>query len=420
MIGFKSADNTVENIQTIESTYNVNLPIVSFIFDPWSPDILDTINKLPSTLGDQRIYHITLSPNDLSAQQVLDGAFDSEYTQFFKAIKKNNLKVVFRTMHEMNGGRYPRSSNPSAFKKAWIHVWNMSRKVGLGTGNIQFDFSVNHRDMPTKETPKQTAKLIQCQPSAKIKLNCFTFEDYYPGDTYVDIVGFTFYNRGKATSSRLWLTPQQIVNEKGRNTLDRVKKFKKPIMIDEVGTTAVRYETAFDFSYSRQIYNKEYANKNTRINQLQTLLKNEPSIIGAVYFNVDYTNGLDMRLVGEADRSVINPEKNKVYNAIFDLIKNGENIQKRSTVANMFGLGGLSLNGITKLLPIANISPIKKLRDNINKNYSLVYEKIASFNSYTGSSFETFFPKLTGDKKDEVRGQASYFIPKLPNPIKRK
>lgn len=46
-----------------------------------------------------------------------------------------------------------------------------------------------------------------------------------------------------------------------------------------------------------------------------------------------------MRLVGEADRSVINPEKNKVYNAIFDLIKNGENIQKRSTVANMFGLG---------------------------------------------------------------------------------
>lgn len=50
MIGFKSADNTVENIQTIESTYNVNLPIVSFIFDPWSPDILDTINKLPSTL----------------------------------------------------------------------------------------------------------------------------------------------------------------------------------------------------------------------------------------------------------------------------------------------------------------------------------------------------------------------------------
>lgn len=72
MIGFKSADNTISNIQTIETKYQIVLPIVSFIFDPWTPDVLATINKLPTTLGDQRIYHITLSPNSLSAQQVAD------------------------------------------------------------------------------------------------------------------------------------------------------------------------------------------------------------------------------------------------------------------------------------------------------------------------------------------------------------
>lgn len=72
MIGFKSADNTIFNIQTIESKYNIKLPIVSFIFDPWSPDVLNTINKLPTTLGDNKIYHITLSPNNLSAQQVAE------------------------------------------------------------------------------------------------------------------------------------------------------------------------------------------------------------------------------------------------------------------------------------------------------------------------------------------------------------
>jgi uncharacterized membrane protein len=50
MIGFKSADNTISNIQTIETKYNIKLPIVSFIFDPRTPDVLNTINKLPSTL----------------------------------------------------------------------------------------------------------------------------------------------------------------------------------------------------------------------------------------------------------------------------------------------------------------------------------------------------------------------------------
>lgn len=53
-------------------------------------------------------------------------------------------------MHEMNGGRYPRSSNPTTFKEAWIHVWNLSREVGLTKSNILFDMSVNARDLPAK------------------------------------------------------------------------------------------------------------------------------------------------------------------------------------------------------------------------------------------------------------------------------
>jgi beta-mannanase len=63
-----------------------------------------------------------------SAAEVAAGKFDTQYTQFFKDVKKNNLRVIFRTMHEMNGGRYPRSSNPTSFKKAWVHVREISRK----------------------------------------------------------------------------------------------------------------------------------------------------------------------------------------------------------------------------------------------------------------------------------------------------
>ena len=62
----------------------------------------------------------------------------------------------------MNGGWYPWSSQPEEFKKAWIHVWNLSRYLGLTEHDILFDFSVNHRDMPTKGIPSQSASLIQC------------------------------------------------------------------------------------------------------------------------------------------------------------------------------------------------------------------------------------------------------------------
>ena len=108
------------------------------------------MDAIAHQLGHDRIYHITISPNMFSAQEVADGKFDTEYLQFFKKVKEKQIKVIFRTMHEMNGGRYPRSSNPKAFKEARIHVWQLSRAVGLNQNDILFDFSVNHWDMPTK------------------------------------------------------------------------------------------------------------------------------------------------------------------------------------------------------------------------------------------------------------------------------
>ncbi len=50
LLGFKSRDNSIENIQQIEEQYGMHLPIVSFIFDPRSDDAAKLISKLPSTL----------------------------------------------------------------------------------------------------------------------------------------------------------------------------------------------------------------------------------------------------------------------------------------------------------------------------------------------------------------------------------
>lgn len=307
----KSADNTPENIEAIENTYNVNLPVVSFIFDPRDEnDVLNSIDRIVEKLWTDRIYHFTVSPDMYSANDVVLWKFDAQYTAFFKKIKEKNLHVIFRTMHEMNGGRYPWSSNPEKFKAAWIHVWTLSRVVGLSNENIAFDFSVNHRDMPTKWKPSQSASLIQCDIT---KDDCYHFEDYYPWDEFVDVVGFTFYNRWKANSNRQWLTPIQILYDKNWNTYERIKALNKPIVIDEVATTSVRYDWSYNFNKSRNEYLNHDERKDQRIHQLREFLVNRPEIIAAVYFNTDYTHGLSFKVVWEADWAIVNIENNKVY-----------------------------------------------------------------------------------------------------------
>ncbi|EKD24544.1 MAG: Dockerin type 1 [uncultured bacterium (gcode 4)] len=361
VFGMKSRDNSIENIQRIEKQYKLDLPIVSFIFDPRGPHVEKTLNALNTKLGEDRIYHISISPDSLSAQQVADGKFDKQYTQFFQDVKKNNLRVIFRTMHEMNGGRYPRSSNPTTFKKAWIHVRELARAEGLSQTNILFDMSVNARDLPAKGgKPAQTATFIQCQQKVKAKLKCPTFEDYYPGDKYVDLMGVTFYNRGKWNSNRRWGTPDQIVNAAGRKTLDRLKTFNKPIFVDEVGTTAVNYEWAYSFKKSLEVYANNSDLKNEWLLQLKDFLLRETRIVGAIYFNVDLSNGLKTRTLGELDRSVIDYQSNKFYDKILDIYAAGKP-NDSNALYYLFNIKRVTLNDKTYFIPSDYAKPVKDL-----------------------------------------------------------
>ena len=313
----KSADNTPENIQAIENNYGVHLPVVSFIFDPWSEnDVLNSIDKIVDLLWTDRVYHFTISPDMYSANDVVLWKFDTQYTSFFKKIKEKNLHVIFRTMHEMNGWWYPWSSNPEKFKAAWIHVWTLSRVAWLSEENILFDFSVNHRDMPTNWTPSQSAALIQCNVG---KDDCYHFEDYYPWDEFVDVVWFTFYNRWKANSNRQRLTPTQILYDPNWNTYERIKALNKPIVIDEVATTSVRYDWNYNFEKSRSEYLNHDERKDNWIHQLWEFLVNRPEIVAAVYFNTDYTHGLSFKVIWEADWAIVNIEDNKVYGGFQEL-----------------------------------------------------------------------------------------------------
>ena len=371
--GLKSADNTPQNIESIEKTFNVNLPVVSFIFDPRDKnDVLNSIDEIVKILWTNRIYHFTISPDMYSANDVVLWKFDAQYTAFFKKIKENNLHVIFRTMHEMNGWWYPRSSNPEKFKAAWIHVWTLSRVAWLNEENILFDFSVNHRDMPTLWTPSQSASLIQCNIW---KDDCYHFEDYYPWDEFVDVVWFTFYNWWKSNSNRQWLTPVQILYDPNWNTYERIKALNKPIVIDEVATTSVRYDWNYNFEKSRSEYLNHDERKDNRIHQLREFLVNHPEIVAAVYFNTDYTHGLEFNVVWEADWAIVNMENNKVYWWFQELEMFSEK-ELDNILGSLFHLKRIEIEWENIFISQKCNKEITYISSVVNKNWSTAIDKI--------------------------------------------
>lgn len=313
-LGLKSRDNSIENIQWVEKNVGIQLPIVSFIFDPWNENAYNTIAKIPYTLGRQRIYHITVAPGMMTAKDVAEWKADESYKNFFELIQQLHIKVVFRTMHEMNGWWYPRSSDPANFAKAWKRVWQLSRDAWLTKEDILFDMSVNGWDMPTRDAfPNQQSQLMYCYPAQKHKLKCPTFEDYYPGDDYVDVMWFTFYNRWKGHANRLWQQPYEIVSHPQWKLLDRIKKIGKPLFVDEVWTTAVWYTENYNQQKSQEVFAKETARKDAWLDNLRTFLDNETQIVWAIYFNVDLTYWLQHWQIWEADWSIFDVATNKIY-----------------------------------------------------------------------------------------------------------
>ena len=375
ILGFKSFDNTVDNIVEIEKKYWVSFPIASFIFDPREQNnVPEKMKEIKTKLWPQKIYHISISPNSYTAEEVANGAFDLQYLTFFHQIKELNLKVIFRTMHEMNWGRYPRSSNPETFKKAWIHVRNLSREAGLNKNDILFDMSINARDLPAKwGTPSQTATFIECDPKSKQKLKCASFEDYYPGEKYVDLMGVTFYNRGKGNSNRRRWTPDKIINNPKWNTLTRIKKLNKPIFVDEVATTAVNYPENYNYQRSLDIYQSRTDLKDAWILQLRDFLQRETQIVGAIYFNVDLTNGLQHQIIGELDRALINLAKDKFYNSFRDLY-NSSNF-KIHKLLDLFDIQQVKHNSSQQYLPNELAAEINRIQTLVEKKSQSETEK---------------------------------------------
>lgn len=209
-----------------------------------------------------------------SLSMILKGKYDDYIRNWAYELKKVNLPVFIRPMHEMNGNWYPwcekaNGNQPGEYVKAWSHIRSMFREAQ--NDRLMWVFSPYAHSVPD-------------QPENRI-------ERFYPGDQEVDWFGLDGYNWGVSQEWSKW----QGFHDIFKNSYDCLNKLApgKPFMISEVGCTEAGGNKGFwiedTFKDLRQRFSK---------------------IKGLVWFNID--KECDWR-IESSHESLLSFKKNRKY-----------------------------------------------------------------------------------------------------------
>lgn len=338
-------NNDYELVPKIEKQFNLNIPVVSLIYDDFNDEDAYRLAFTFEKLWKDKVYHISINPFWYSLKDLIEDTqhkwWEYKYRHLFKLIKKYDVKVIFRSLHEMNWWWYSWSSDPEWFQVFWKMMWGWSRDEWLTKSNILFDMSVNSEDLPATDVNNihQWWKLINCTQVKKEETWCYTFEDYYPWDDYVDILWITIYNWWTWARKESWAKWRNVINtvdEPWYRTFTRMKKYWKPIFIDEAWTTSINVKWEYNPDKIIKIYNENHTSfigetaiwttvKNDWIKELEALYS-DPNVLGGSYFNADVTYWLaDRTEIGELDWMAIDPDKNFAYPALIDILNDNRN-----------------------------------------------------------------------------------------------
>lgn len=172
---------------------------------------------------------ISLSPGSTNLDGIAGGANDAAYRQFAQGAKAYGKPVLVRWGWEMNGNGYAWAGSTNGanydatqkYVRAWRHVVDLFRAEGAG--NVRFVWCIDAWGRGPADG----------QPG---KWNYF--ENYYPGDNYVDWVGAdgyqwpsTNFNSFSAIFDDPWLAASFL------STM-QTKHPTKPILIGETGASS--------------------------------------------------------------------------------------------------------------------------------------------------------------------------------------
>ncbi len=136
-----------------------------------------------------------------SLKDIVSGKYDLLLKRFADGVAKFGKPVFVSFGHEMNGSWYPWAGSPEDYKQAYRYVHD--KIESYGADNITWVWNPN--------------------------IDMGMFNDYYPGDKYVDWVAADGYN------TEDWGSQWRSFKELFDSSLDELQQFNKPIMVGEFG-----------------------------------------------------------------------------------------------------------------------------------------------------------------------------------------
>jgi Protein of unknown function (DUF3131)/Glycosyl hydrolase family 26 len=193
-----------------------------------------------------------------TAKQIANGAVDRNIQQIAEAyaswIKQGDNRIaMLAPLPEMNGDWETYKEDPENFKRAYQRIQQIFIKAGVPRSSVRWVFA----------------------PNGWSKNQAHQFENYYPGESAVDVVAFSGYNWGycQASTWKQWSSPKAVYEP----YLNRMRKLapNKPIVIAQTATT------------STTTSGNNLQQKDQWLQDSYRYLANVPGVRGILYFNMN-------------------------------------------------------------------------------------------------------------------------------------
>jgi beta-mannanase len=196
-----------------------------------------------------------LSNSGITAKKIANGQVDTALRNVARSyaamVQYNHQMAFFAPLQEMNGDWVSYGADPANFKLAYYRIQQIFADEGVPPGSVKWVFA----------------------PSGWSSAGDPPFEDYYPGDAYTDILGFSSYNSGYCVSdfNQGWLTPEETYH----SFIHRMTLLAptKPIFIAQTATTALTKQ------------GKSVSAKNQWLVDAYNYLATYPSVRAVIYYN---------------------------------------------------------------------------------------------------------------------------------------
>lgn len=220
-----------------------SVPLITW--EPWTP--VSGFDRSEDKVN-QKAYRLV---------NITKGTFDPYITTYAREVRNYGKPVIIRFAHEMNGNWYSWGSTfntPEEYIAAWKHVHDIFVKEGAR--NVSWLWAPN---------------ALYDDPHVPFSDDITKF---YPGDEYVDIVGFSAFNWAGQYKQNVWTNPAQLYAP----TVAVLSTFNKPLVIAE---------TASAESQDKR--------KAQWLSLLVDYIKDNPQIKGIMWFNVE-DNGINWQI----------------------------------------------------------------------------------------------------------------------------